>query len=132
MIIKPRREQGLQLSPTINKKYNLIKEAGPGVFVTGHVTKQGGVNDLTQVALFIDGVNVTAITFIAADNIGLDEQNNSGMKLVKGFVDCLSIQFNEPLYFKESCVIEVSIGSDAGIAQIVAIAVIGGGCSYPV
>ena len=101
------------------------------MFVCAHVTKQGGSNDIAQVALFIDGQNVVAITYAGAGNIGLSEQNNSGIKLVKGFVDCISIQYNEPLRFEKECRIEISTGSDAGIVQVVASAVIGSNCSYP-
>src|SRR5690349_11031646 len=99
MIIQPKRVQGLKTLPSINKQFDLIKQKGPGVFVAAHVTKQGGSNDLTQVALYIDGSNVVAVTYAAADNVGLDEQNNSGIKLVKGVVDCISIQYSEPLFF---------------------------------
>ena len=132
MIIQPKRVQGLKVSPATNKKFDLIKQQGPGVFVAAHVTKQGGSNHITQVALYIDGVNVVAITYAAADNIGLDEQNNSGIKLVKGVVDCISIQYNEPLFFKKECRIEISTGSDSGVVQVVANAVIGSNCQYPV
>ena len=131
MILSPRRVQGLSVNPATNKKINLIKEAGPGVFVSAFVTKQGGINDLSQVALFIDGVNVVALTYSGADNLGLDETNNSGIKLVKGFVDDFTIQFNEPLFFKKECRIEISTGSDSGIAQVIAVAVLGSNCSYP-
>ena len=131
MILKPQRVQGLKTNLPTNKKFDLIRQRGPGVFVCAHVTKQGGSNDIAQVALFIDGQNVVAITYAAAGNIGLSEQNNSGIKLVKGFVDCISIQYNEPLHFEKECRIEISTGSDAGIVQVVANAVIGSNCSYP-
>ena len=131
MIIQPKRVQGLKVSPAVNKKFSLIKENGPGVFVSAHITKQGGSNDITQVALYIDGSNVVAITYAAADNIGLDDQNNSGIKLVKGLADCMTIQFNEPLFFKKECRIEINTGSDSGVVQIVANAVIGSNCLYP-
>jgi len=131
MILQPRRVQGLKTNLPTNKKFDLITQKGPGVFVCAHITKQGGSNDIAQVALFIDGKNVVAITYAAAGNVGLAEQNNSGIKLVRGFVDCISIQYNEPLYFKKECRIEISTGTDAGIVQVVANAVIGSNCSYP-
>ena len=131
MILQARRVQGLKTSLPTNKKFDLIKVAGPGVFVAAHVSKQGGSNDFSQVALFIDGVNVVATTYAGADNIGLDGVNNSGIKLVKGVVDCMSIQYNEPLFFQKECRIEISTGSDSGVVQVVANAVIGKGCSYP-
>jgi len=131
MILQPRRVQGLKTNLPTRKRFDLIKEKGPGVFVCAHVTKQGGSNDISQVALFIDGRNVVAVTYAGADNIGLDGQNNSGIKLVKGPVDCISIQYNEPLHFKKECRIEINTGSDVGIVQVVASAVIGSNCSYP-
>jgi hypothetical protein len=131
MIIQAKRVQGLKTSLPTNKKFDLIAQKGPGVFVAAHVTKQGGSNDLSQVALYIDGSNVVAITYVAAGNIGLDGQNNSGIKLVKGVVDCLSIQYNEPLFFQKECRIEISTGSDSGVVQVVANAVIGKSCQYP-
>jgi len=132
MILKPKRVQGLISSPGTGKTINLISAPGPGVFVAAHITKQGGTNNISQVALYIDGVNVVAITYAAADTIGLDEQNNSGIKLVNGPVKCISIQYNEPMYFKKECRIELKTGSDSGIAQVVANAVIGSNCQYPV
>lgn len=132
MILGAHRKQGLVVNPAANSKHKLINEKGPGVFVSATLSKQGGVNDITQAALFIDGQNVVAITFAAADNIGLDEANNSGTKMVKGaLIDNLTIQYNEPLYYRESCVIEVSIGSDTGVVQIVSNAVLGKECKYP-
>jgi hypothetical protein len=131
MILKPKRIQGLVAAPGTGKTINLITAPGPGVFVAAHVTKQGGTNNICQVALYIDGANVVAVTYAAADNIGLDEQNNSGVKLVNGLVKCISIQYNEPLYFTKECRIEIKTGTDSGIAQIVANAVIGSNCQYP-
>ncbi len=131
MIIKAKRTQGLWASPGINKVKDLIKLKGPGVFVSLFVTKQGGINDLTQVAVYIDGTNVVALTFIGARNMGLNKPNNSGILLCDGSPnDCFTVQFNEPLYYKELRV-ELSIGSDAGVAQIVAVAITGDSCSYP-
>ena len=131
MIVKPRRVQGLQASPSVNKKFKLIAEKGPGVFVSAFVTKQGGANHLSQVALYIDGVNVVALTFLGADNAGLDQANNSGIKIVKENLYCFTIQFNEPLYYQKDIVIEFSTGTDSGIAQVMAVAVLGNSCSYP-
>jgi hypothetical protein len=131
MILSPRRVQGLKASPARNKKYDLISEKGPGVFVSAIVTKQGGSTDISQVALYIDGKNVVAITYAGADTFGLDVQNNFGVKLVKGSVDAISIQFNEPLHYKKEMRIEFSVGTDIGIAQVLAVAVVGDNCSYP-
>ena len=131
MILSPRRVQGLRASPTRNKTFDLIKEKGPGVFVSAIVTKQGGLNDLSQVALYIDSKNVVAITYAGADTFGLDALNNFGVQLVKGGVDAISIQFNEPIFYKKEMRIEFSVGNDIGIAQVLAIAVVGETCAYP-
>lgn len=131
MIIQAERKQGLVTNPGVNKTKDLVKLAGPGVFVSMHVTKQGGVNDITQVALFIDGKNVVAITYAAARNIGLNKPNNSGIMLSEGPVDTLSVQFNEPLHYKKELRVEIKTGSDAGVVQMVAHVMTGKNCSYP-
>ncbi|MDQ3020547.1 MAG: hypothetical protein M3R36_08255 [Bacteroidota bacterium] len=131
MIVQAERKQGLVVNPGVNKTKDLIKLNGPGVFVSMHVTKQGGVNDITQVALYIDGKNVVAITYAAARNIGLNKSNNSGIMMSEGPVDTISVQFNEPLLYRKELRVEIKTGSDAGVVQIVANAVTGKNCSYP-
>lgn len=131
MIIQAERKQGLVVNPGTNKTKDLIKLSGEGVFVSMHVTKQGGSNDLTQAALFIDGKNVVAITYAAARNIGLNKPNNSGIMLSEGVVDTISVQFNEPLSFTKELRVEIKTGTDSGVVQMVANVVTGKNCSYP-
>ena len=131
MINQAERKQGLLVNPGTNKTKDLIKLTGPGVFVSLHVTKQGGANDLTQAALFLDGKNVVAITYAAARNIGLNKPNNSGIMMSEGIIDTISVQFNEPLFYKKELRVEIKTGTDSGVVQLVASAVIGKSCSYP-
>lgn len=132
MIVRAKRNQGLIASPGINKKKDLISLKGPGVFVSLFVTKQGGSNDLTQVALFIDGVNVVALTYAGARSAGLNRANNSGIILCDGnVIDGFTVQFNEPLAYAKELRVQINTGSDSGVAQIVAVAVTGDSCSYP-
>ncbi|MEO8209394.1 MAG: hypothetical protein ABI840_02450 [bacterium] len=131
MIVQAERKQGLVVSPGVNKTKDLIKLIGPGVFVSMQVTKQGGVNDITQVALYIDGKNVVAITYAAARNIGLNKPNNSGIMLSEGPIDTISVQFNEPLLYKKELRVEIKTGSDSGVVQMVANVMTGNSCSYP-
>jgi len=131
MIIKAKRYQGLIASPGTKKVKDLIVRKGKGVFVAMQVAKQGGTNNLTEISLFIDGQNVMALTYAAAHNIGLNRANNSGTILCEGTLNTITVQFNEPLYFEEGLRISINTGSDAGVAQIVASAVIGASCSYP-
>ena len=131
MINKAKRFQGLVANPGTNKTKDLIVRKGQGVFVSMHVSKQGGSNNITQVALYVDGQNVVALTFAAAHNLGINRANNSGMVLCEGTINTLTVQYNEPLYFEKELRISISTGSDAGVVQIVASAVVGASCSYP-
>ena len=131
MINGPRRKQGLVSRPKARSKHNLIHEEGCGAFVCAQIVKQGGSNDITQVALYIDGENVVALTFAAANNLGFDQSNNSGVVLTRGLLNTMTIQFNEPIYYEKELRIELSIGQDRDVVQIVASAVLAQGCIYP-
>jgi hypothetical protein len=131
MILKARRVQGLATSLSTNTTKDLVKLKGPGVFVSMYVTKQGGSNDITQVALYLDGQNVVANTYIGAANIGLGKRNNSGITHSAGIVDMISVQFNEPLNYAKELRVEITTGSDSGVLQIVAEVVVGSGAIYP-
>jgi hypothetical protein len=50
----PQRVQGLK-TQVPKGKHTLIDLKGPGLFLAGHVTKQGGATGLTFVELTIDG-----------------------------------------------------------------------------
>ena len=58
----PQRIQGLK-APAPRGTYNLINLTGPGLFLAGHVTKQGGATGLTFVRLQIDGRSVVDLSF---------------------------------------------------------------------
>jgi FlaG/FlaF family flagellin (archaellin) len=131
MIINAKRFQGLVTNPGTKKTKDLIVRRGKGVFVAMQVSKQGGSNNITEVSLFIDGQNVVAMTYAACHNIGLNKANNSGTILCESTVNTMTVQYNEPLYFQKELRIAINTGSDAGVVQIVASAVIGTACSYP-
>ena len=61
----PQRIQGLK-APAPKGTYNLINLTGPGLFLAGHVTKQGGATGLTFVRLQIDGRSVVDLSFAGA------------------------------------------------------------------
>ena len=131
MIRSPKRKQGLVARPKARSKHDLIQEKGPGAFVSAQISKQGGANDLTQVALYIDGENVMALTFAEASNLGFDQVNNSGVILTKGLVNVMTIQYSEPLHFKSDIRIELSLGTDRDVVRIVASSVLAKPCIYP-
>jgi hypothetical protein len=132
MIVKPKLHGGNQLNPALNTNYKVISKPGPGVFVTGRFIKQGGNNDITNVSIHIDGNVVFASTYLGADNIGLDVDNNSGVKLVKGSLDVFTVQFNEPLYFGQLFEVIFNAGNDAGVVNVSAQVLLAESCKYPV
>ena len=69
----PQRIQGLK-APAPRGSYSLINLTGPGLFLAGHVTKQGGATGLSFVRLQIDGRSVVDLSFAAAHNFGLTQQ----------------------------------------------------------
>jgi hypothetical protein len=130
MILKARRKQGMVNALEVNKNYVIIKEKGPGVFVSAFVQKQGGTSDDCFVNLYIDGNEVVHMTLSGAENVGFANPNNSGLITIPA-KDCLTIQFNEPLYYASELRIEFDSGSARNIAAVIAVAVLGSGCSYP-
>ncbi len=132
MIPQAKRVQGLIANPAVKTSKDLIVKKGKGVFVALQVTKQGGSNNLTEVDLYIDGQNVVAMTYVASHNVGLNRENNSGTILCEGVINTISVQYNEPLFFEKELRVSINTNSDAGMVQIVASAVIGSSCTYPV
>lgn len=57
----PQRIQGLK-APAPKGTHNLITLEGPGLFLAGHVSKQGGATGLTFVQLRIDGRSVVDLS----------------------------------------------------------------------
>jgi hypothetical protein len=82
-VCDPERTQGLQ-APSPQGTHDLITLRGPGVFRAAQISKQGGNDDLTFVNLDIDGRNVTSLSYAAAGNWALPQQNPYGLVLLQG------------------------------------------------
>ena len=117
-VCSPQRTQGLK-APAPAGNHTLIALAGPGVFLGAEVVKQGGTNDLTFVSLDIDGQNVVNISFAAAANAGLTEQNPFGLVLLTtAALKNLTMGFPTPLRYKR-LVLSVTV-NEPGVVQILA------------
>lgn len=116
----PQRIQGLKTSPKKGSTHKLISIKGSGLLLAGHVTKQGGANDLTFVTLRIDGKSVIDLSFAAASNWGLTQSNPYGLALLKGGpVQNFTFGWPAPLTFKKRLELSVVV-KEAGVVQIVA------------
>ena len=104
----------------------LVQLKGPGVFIAAEVVKMGGDSDLTFVDLDLDGRNVTNISFAAARNTGLIQQNPYGLVLLGSrATDNLTIGFPVPLRFERELKLSVVV-KEAGVVQILANVIHGG------
>lgn len=118
-VCDPERTQGLK-APAPNGDHVLVELKGPGVFLGAEVVKQGGNSGLTFVILDIDGRNVTNISYAAAENAGLTQQNPFGLVLLKSTtLKNLTIGFPTPLRFKKKLKLSVTV-NEAGVVQILA------------
>lgn len=116
-VCEPERTQGL-VTQAPQGDHNLVNLAGPGLFLGAHVSKQGGTNDLTFVILDIDGRNVTNISFAAARNLGLTQQNPYGLVLLESdTLQNMTIGFPTPLKFKDTLTLSVTV-NEGDIVQI--------------
>jgi len=118
-VCNPRRTQGLN-APAPPGSFVLMNLQGPGVFLGAEVSKQGGTNDLTFVILDIDGANVTNMSYAAARNLGLLQQNPFGLVLLQSaLVKTMTIGFPTPLRFARSLRLSVKV-SEPTVVQILA------------
>ena len=118
-VCDPRRTQGLK-APAPQGTHVLVNLEGPGVFLGAAISKQGGTNDLTFVILDMDGRNVTNISYAAARNLGLMQQNPFGLVLLQSaLVKTLTVGFPIPLRFERSLQLSVKV-NEPGVAQILA------------
>jgi len=118
-VCNPRRTQGLK-APAPLGTFVLVNLQGPGVFLGAEVSKQGGTNDLTFVILDIDGANVTNISYAAARNLGLLQQNPFGLVLLQSaLVKTMTVGFPAPLRFGRSLRLSVKV-SEPTVVQILA------------
>jgi len=124
-VCDPERTEGLQ-APAPSGTYELVTLEGPGLLLGAEVSKQGGDDDLTFVILDIDGRNVTNVSYAAAINWGLTQQNPYGLVVLQtSGIKTMSIGFPTPLLYKRSLRFAVTV-NESGVAQIVANVIHGG------
>jgi hypothetical protein len=118
-VCDPQRTQGLK-APAGRGTHNLITLRGPGVFLGAQVSKQGGVNDITFVILDIDGRNVTNLSYAAAQNLGLTQQNPYGLvHLMGSSIKTMTVGFPTPLLYKRSLRLRITV-NEPGVVQLLA------------
>jgi hypothetical protein len=116
-VCDPERTQGLR-APAPQGDHKLVSLKGPGVFVAAEVSKQGGTNDLSFVILEIDGRNVVNLSYAAAHNQGLNQQNPYGIALFGSpALRTFTIGWPAPLRFERELTLSVKV-SEAGVIQI--------------
>jgi hypothetical protein len=125
-VCNPRRVQGLK-APAPRGEHVLINIAGPGVFLAGEVVKQGGGAGLSFVSLDIDGRNVVNISYDAARNSGLTEDNPYGVHYLGSAAGLENLTFGwpTPLVFMRSLTVSAVVRQD-GVVQILANVIVGG------
>jgi len=114
----PRRTQGLLVSPS-QGEHNLVTLRGPGVFLGAHVSKQGGDTGLTFPDLTIDGRNVVNLSYAAAENLGLTQQNPYGLALLGNQIKNMTFGWPAPLRFDRELRLSVTV-NETGVVQIIA------------
>jgi hypothetical protein len=115
----PQRIQGLK-APAPKGTHNLISIDGPGLFLAGQVSKQGGATGLSFVQLRIDGRSVVDLSFIAAHNVGLTQQNPYGLVILgSSGLQNFTFGWPVPLVFKRSLTLTVVV-NETGVVQLVA------------
>ena len=118
-VCDPQRTQGLKAPAPIGT-HDLVTLEGPGVFLGAAIAKQGGTNDLTFVILDIDGRNVVNLSYAAAANEGLTEQNPFGIVLVHSTaIKTMTLGFPTPLLYKRSLRVRVTV-NEPGVVQVLA------------
>lgn len=118
-VCDPQRTQGLKAPAPIGT-HDLVTLEGPGVFLGAAIAKQGGTNDLTFVILDIDGRNVANLSYAAAANEGLTEQNPFGIVLVHSTaIKTMTLGFPTPLLYKRSLRVRVTV-NEPGVVQVLA------------
>jgi hypothetical protein len=104
----------------------LVDISGPGVFLAGEVVKQGGGAGLSFVSLDIDGRNVVNLSYDAARNWGLTEQNPFGVHYLSSAAGLENLTFGwpTPLVFLRSLKVSVLVRQD-GVIQLLANILVG-------
>jgi hypothetical protein len=123
-VCDPRRVQTIE-APAPVGTHTLANVSGPGLFLGGHVTKQGGNTGLTFIRLVIDGRIVVDITYAAARAFAFPAQNPYGMVLLSaGAAQNLTFGWPVPLVFRRSLIL-TAIVNERNVAQLVGDVIVG-------
>ncbi|MBI3694778.1 MAG: hypothetical protein HY238_08065 [Acidobacteria bacterium] len=118
-VCDPARTQGLK-APAPEGDHTLVSLKGPGVFVAAEASKQGGASGLTFVILDIDGRNVVNLSYAAAQNLALTQQNPFGIVLLgSAEIKTFTIGWPSPLRFERELKLSVTV-NEGGVVQILA------------
>jgi hypothetical protein len=119
-VCDPERAHGSK-RPPYTRSDNLITLEGPGVFLAAQISKQGGMNDLTFVNLDLDGRSVMSVSYAAAANWGLTQQNPYGLVLLRtsGTIKTMAIGFSTPLLYRHHLRLSVTV-EETNVTQILA------------
>ena len=120
-VANPVRMQGLTTNPANGSNIELVKQRGPGLFISAEISKQGGNSDLTFISLDIDGQNVVSISMAALFNQGLTSHNSYGISIYRSAVglETVTIGFPVPLTFNKSFSLK-AIVNETGVVQLLA------------
>jgi hypothetical protein len=89
-----------------------------GDFLGAAIAKQGGTSDLTFVILDIDGRNLANLSYAAATNQGLTQQNSFGVALLHAAAaKTMTLGFPTPLLYKRSLELRVTV-NEPGVVQL--------------
>jgi len=118
-VCDPQRTQGLR-APAPKGDHVLVSLKGPGLFLAAEVVKQGGASDLTFVILDIDGRNVANLSFAAARNSGLTQQNPYGVVYLQSdALKTITLGYPTPLRFEKELNLSAKVDEN-GVVQILA------------
>jgi hypothetical protein len=118
-VCEPERTQGI-IAPAGAGTHLLVQLKGPGVFLGSECVKQGGTTNLTFVVLDIDGRNVTNVSYAAAENGGLTQQNPYGLVVLRTTsLTNLTVGFPTPLRYERELKLSVVV-NEPGVVQILA------------
>ncbi len=111
-------KDGLIVTPSFGSSHTLVKQKGPGKFISARIAKQGGSNDITFVNLEIDGQSVVNRSFAALRNFSLTENNPYGVVILGKDLKSVTIGFPFPLVFEKSLSLSVFV-NETGVSQII-------------
>lgn len=124
-VCAPYSREGVKSNPTSGTSLDLVRQEGPGVFLGGRVTKQGGDSDITYVTLDIDGQPIVSMSFSGAATFGLTQHNPFGVTLLRSNSgQTLAFGFPTPLMFRKGLRLNVNV-QEPNVVQIIGTAVCG-------